>query len=364
MLGVKAVPAIGGIQLYTEEVGKRLVARGHQVRVYCRRQYMENGAAPDYCGLTRRLTPGIRGKHLDALTHTATAAWHCRRHPVDVAHFHGIGPTAFAPLVRRGGRTKIVITIHGLDWQRQKWGRAARACLRSTARASLRWADAVTAVSRSVQRFYREQFGQEIAYVPSGITPQSPEPPEEILKLGLEPGQYLLYLARLVPEKGSHYLLQAFRELGTDQRLVIAGGSNYRDPYVDRLRGMADERVLFPGYVRGRLQRELYAHAYLYVLPSDLEGLPLTILEALSYGRCVLASDIEPNVEALGGCGYTFRQGDVADLRQHLAHLLERPDLVAAETEKAQTYIARERNWETTTDAFEQLYGQLLGSAA
>jgi len=359
MLGVKAVPAIGGIQLYTEEVGKRLVARGHEVTVYCRRQYMEDSVAPDYCGLMRRLTPGIRGKHLDALTHTATAAWHCRQHPPQIAHFHGIGPTAFAPLVRRGGRTKVVITVHGLDWQRGKWGRAAKACLRSTAGASLRWADAVTAVSRSVQRFYQEQFGQEIAYVPSGITPQSPEPPEEIIKLGLEPERYVLFLARLVPEKGCHYLLEAFRELDTDQRLVIAGGTNYRDPYVDRLHELADERVLFPGYVRGRLQRELYAHATLYVLPSDLEGLPLTVLEALSYGRCVLASDIEPNVEALGGCGYTFRQGDAADLRQQLTRLLGHPELVAAEREKAQSYIARERDWEKTTDAFEQLYSQL-----
>jgi len=361
MLGSKGIPYMGGIQHYIEHLGARLVQRGHEVVVYGRRQYVAEPAL--YRGMERRHSWGLKGKHLDAPTHTLTAAWAARRGGFDVIHIHGSAQSFVLPLLRRTTSARTVVTIHGLDWRGRKWNRLASWCMRQAAAAPRRYAHATTAVSQVLVRTYEAEFGYAPQFVPTGVEPAGPVPAQMIAERGLSPNRYVLCVSRLVPEKGVHHLLEAFRDLDCPYQLVIAGASNYRDPYVQRLQALANDRVQFLGYVQGRLLAELYSHAYLMVQPSDLEGLPLTVLEALSYGRCVLASDIEPNVEALGGCGYTFRQGDVADLRQHLAHLLGHPELVAGEQQKAQTYIAEERNWERTADAFEYLYSQLVERA-
>lgn len=361
MLGAKAVPAIGGIAQYIEEIGSRLVQRGHEVTVYCRPHFLD-GQRGDYRGMHRIVTSGLRGKHLDASTHTLTAALHALSQDYDVVHIHGAAPTVVAPLLQLRPPCRLVATLHGLDWSGSKWGTSASTIMYCGARIGVASVDEVTAVSRWVRDECVRRLHRPATFIPTGVSFPQLLAPRELNTVGLQPSGYIFCASRLVPEKGVHYLLEAFAGLDTDRKLVIAGNCPYEDRYVQRLRAAADERVIFVGYVKGRLLAELFSNAYLYVQPSESEGLPLAILEALSYGRCVVASDIPQNQEALGQCGYSFTTRDSEALRAQLAYLLRREDLVGAEFGKARDYIRRDRNWDITTDRYEEIYeGLLLG---
>ncbi len=360
MLGVKAVPAIGGIAHYVEELGAHLAQRGHEVTVYCRPHYLE-GPSTTYRGMQRVNVRGLKGKHLDALTHTLASAVRALGQGFDIVHVHGVGPGCVAPLLRLARRSRTVVTVHGIDWQREKWSRTAGALIHFGARVANAATHAVTAVSESVRDEYERNTGRKALYISTGVVPAELIETQELAQFDLRADEYILAVARLVPEKGLHYLVEAFEGLDTPKKLVIAGDARDGDIYAKRLLARAGDRIRFLGYVTGRPLAELYSNAYLFVQPSDLEGLSISVLEALSYGRCVLASDIAPNVEALGGCGYTFRAGDVQDLREKMLALLDHPADVAARAAEGREYILAQRSWETTTDHFEALYNRLLG---
>ncbi len=367
MLGVKAVPCPGGICTYVEELGSRLVSRGHEVTVYCRRQYLDydvdHSEIPPYQGITRKLSPGLRGKYLDALTHTFTSALDSLRQDYDIIHIHGSAPAIVAPLLRLRPNRPIVVTIHGLDWQGNKWGPLATAAMRLAASVPLRFAHELTVVSKGLQQFYREKFGREATYIPTGVELSEIQPPQEIKRRwNLGTHDYILFVGRLTAEKGLEYLLSAYEALDTEKKLVIVGDSNFPDSYVYDLKRRATDGVVFTGYLQGRTLAELFSNAYLYVQPSTLEGISVAVLEALSYGRCVLASDIPGNREALGECGYTFGVGNVDGLRNKLAMLLDNPELVAVQYGIARNYVRREHNWERATDEFQKVYHRLVGS--
>jgi len=359
MLGVKAVPTIGGIARYVEEVGARLVERGHEVTVYCRPHYL-NGSRGPYRGMERVVVRGVRGKHLDTITHTLTSLCDALPRRFDILHFHGVGPAVFSPLARwRNGHT-IVVTAHGADWDREKWGWAAKSFLRAGTRAAAKWAANWVAVSHSVADECARVAGSRPEVIPSGVNPTDTPPPQELYGLGLAPRGYLFCAGRLTPEKGLHYLIEAHQKARTDKRLVIAGSCPHKSRYVDELRRLANDQVLFPGFVQGRLLQELFGHAYLYCQPSNLEGLPLSVLEAMSHGTCVLASDIAAHLEALDGHGFTFRAGDVDDLAAKLQALLADPARVQATGLAAREHVCRHRTWDVTTDHYEALYENLV----
>lgn len=360
MIGVKSVPCPGGIATYAEQLGSRLVARGHEVTIYCRRQYLNgDGEAPiaPYRGMQRRLSPGLRGKYLDAMSHTLTSAAGALGCDYDVLHIHGSAPAFVLPLLRLKRRCPVVVTIHSLDWEGRKWGPVATATMRGAARVPVLLADEITVVSRRLQRYYRENFGRETTYIASGAQVAQIETPDEITRRwGLDSHRYLLFVGRLTPEKGLEYLIEAYRRIDTEMPLVLVGGTNYDDPYVEALLAEADDRIIFTGYQSGATLAELFSNAYLYVQPSTLEGLSMAVVEALAYGRFVLASDIPGNVEALGECGRTFRAADTDDLHHQLVKLLGDPDTVAGQFERARERVVREYDWEKTADGFEKVF--------
>lgn len=360
ILGAKAIPYMGGINAYVEQTGSRLVKRGHEVVVYCRRKYLRRHDRGPYRGMQRVLTPGLGTKHLDALTHTLTAALHVLRQDADIVHIHGSGQSVVSPILRLSRRQKVLVTIHAMDWCGTKWGPAARLCLRTAARVPVRFAHEITAVSRTLQSFYEEAFGRRPTFVPTGIEILEPLPPRRIREFGLQGNDYFFFAGRFVPEKGCHLLIDAYERLDTDKRLVIAGAATHDDPYGEQLLARASDRVLFVGHVSGELLQELFSNAYLFVQPSLLEGMPVAVLEALSYGRCVLASDIPGNVEALDGHGFTFQAGDVDELSAKLRSLLDSPDVVTAQRDSALEYVRRERTWDKTVDALESVYERAL----
>lgn len=360
MLGVKSVPAAGGIARYVEELGSHLVTRGHEVTVYCRPHFLDDPDCSPYRGIERRVTPGLRGKHLDAPTHTLSAALHSLRQDFDILHIHGLAPGFVAPLIRALSHKRVVTTVHAWDSQGAKWGRAASACMDRAGHVALRLSHAVTAVSRGLVESLATERGYEASYTPPGVRLPELVPSEELAQHGIEPGRYVLCVARLMPEKGVHLLIDAFGRIPGPYQLVIAGDCPYKSDYVARLKSAADSRVRFMGYVSGRLLQELYSHALVFVQPSQLEGLPLAVLEALSYGRCVLASDIPQNVEALGGHGFTFRAGDADSLAQQLEVLLARLESEQHFNAAGRDHVAREYDWGRTALLFENVYEQCL----
>ena len=214
-------------------------------------------------------------------------------------------------------------------------------------------------LNHSNQTYFRDTYHRETHYIPNGVNRPAYAPPELIRKrFGLEYGSYLLFLGRLVPEKGCHHLCEAFKRLKTDKKLVIAGGVSDSGDYINTLKALAagDDRILFTDFVDGALRDELYSNAYLFVLPSDLEGMPLSLLEAMSYGNCVLVSDIEECTNVIHDRGITFRKGDVNDLEAKLRYAIEHPNAVRMFKWLSSDYICDRFQWDKVVDATLKLY--------
>jgi glycosyltransferase involved in cell wall biosynthesis len=353
-MGLKGVPFPGGVETVVEEVGSRLVARGHEVIVFVRPHYTPR-TQKSYRGMRLVNLPSIPTKNLDAITHSFLSVIGAMRFKPDLVHIHSTGNSIYAFLPRWFGIPSVV-TSHGLDWQRVKWGKFARGFLKWTDRTTCTFPTATTAVSQKMQRYYQETFGRKVSYIPNGSNEVNKLPPNEILKLGLKGNDYLLFASRLVPEKGCHYLIQAYKRLETDKMLVIAGDGVLGDAYAELLKKEANPNILFLGFVKGDLLKELLSNAYLYILPSEIEGLSAGLIEAMSYQNCVLVSDIEENREAIGKSGITFKNRSVEDLTDKLGFLLKNKRVVKKQRRDCFESARSRYNWDKVTDQYENLY--------
>ena len=253
---------------------------------------------------------------------------------------------------------RTVATIHGLDWQRSKWGGFATKILKLGEKTAAKYADEVIVLSLNVQQYFLDTYGRKTIYIPNGVTDTEFREPEVITeKFGLEKDKYILFLGRIVPEKGITYLLEAFSRVDTDMKLVIAGGKSHTDDYANEVKRLAkqDSRVVLTGFVQGNLFSELYSNAYLYTLPSDVEGMPISLLEAMSFGKRCLVSDIPENVEACGDYAMYFQKSNVDDLEKKLADAITKPDLFHTEYE-IMNYCHNRFNWNQVTSASVRLY--------
>jgi glycosyltransferase involved in cell wall biosynthesis len=336
--GRGVVSKYSGIETYYEEIGKRLAEMGHDVTVYCRTYF--SPAQPAHNGMRLVRLPTIRSKHLETLVHTFLSTVHALFGDSDIVHYHCLGPALFSFLPRWFGK-KTVVTVQGLDWQRKKWGRIASAILRLGEQASVRLPDLTMVVSRTLQDYYRSRYGTETSYVPNGTTLRQRRMAGRLQEWGLVPGGYILFLGRFSPEKNCELLIQAYEQMNTPVKLVLAGGPSHSQAYVRRLRQYQSDRIRVLDWVSGEALDELLTNAMLFVLPSDLEGLSLALLDAMGAGVCVLASDIPENRELVDGSGFTFRHGDRDDLERMLRLLISEPEIRTAAASKA-----RERVWE------------------
>jgi len=354
MIGQKGIPATyGGIERHVHELATRLFARGHEVVVYCRSHYTPKDARVEGVELVRLASWNT--KHLDAITHVAFSSVHCLFAHADVVHYHALGPSSLAWLPRVVGR-RIVTTVHGLDWRRDKWGSIAAGYLRLSERAATSFSDATIVVSRTLEDHFRRAGATRLHYIPNGTVLPEPGPLEPIRRRGLAPDDYILFVGRLVPEKGLHTLLEAHRVAAPERKLVVAGEGHFTDEYVDRCRALANENVDFVGSVYGDELASLQQHAAVVVVPSALEGLSIALLEAMSFGRAVLGSDIPENAEVLDGCGASFRTGDPADLASRLRALLDDPARRAELGRLARIRIEREYDWDRVTEQTLDVY--------
>lgn len=256
---------------------------------------------------------------------------------------------------------KAVVTVQGLDWQRKKWSSLASSVLRLGESASAHFPNRTMVVSRALQGWYREQHFIDALYVPNGGLLRERSQPRKTLEWGLTPGRYVLFLGRFSPEKGCHLLVEAFEQVETDAKLVMAGASSYCDEYSRELRTHAGERIVMLEWVSGEILDELLTNAMILVLPSDLEGLSLALLDAMGAGLCVLTSDVPENREVVDGAGFTFQRGNVADLADRLRFLIANPSIRDAAGRTARKRIEGHYQWQGIAEDIEATYFEILG---
>ncbi len=370
MLGHKAIPSTrGGIETVLTNLCPLLVQRGAAVTCYNR---SADQVAPEFLPeIQNKRFRGVRLKKartlpmrgVSAMLASFTAAIACAFSRYDVVHFHAEGPCAAMFLPKLFGK-KCVATVHGLDWQREKWGHGLGSkYIHFGEKMLARHADAVIVLSESAREYFAQTYQRETVVIPNGIARPTRLEANLIQKrFGLSRESYLCLASRLTEEKGVHYLIDAFRRIDTEKKLVICGDSSDTDAYVAQLREMAqdDSRILFTGFLSGDVLAEIYSNAYLVCLPSNIEGMSLSLLEALAYGNAVVCSDIPENTSVCGEYALTFRKGDADDLRDKLEYLLQHEDIKNAYQSRAADYICGRFSWESTADATLALYQTLL----
>ena len=365
MLGHKRIPSReGGIEIVVEELSTRMVRKGHKVTCYNRRGHhvsgkkFDGGRLKEYKGIRVKSVFTVNGKGLAAMSSSFFAALAAALGKYDVVHFHAEGPCAMIWLPKLLGK-RCVATIHGIDWARGKWGGFAKKYIRFGEKMAVRYADEIIVLSKGVQEYFQEEYGRKTIFIPNGVNKAEKKAAGLIReKFALEKDEYILFLARLVPEKGLQYLIRAFKQIRTEKKLVIAGGSSDSGDFLKEIRELAadDPRIIFTGFVQGQLLDELYSNAYIYCLPSDLEGMPLSLLEAMSYGNCCLTSDIDECAEVVEDKAYTFRKADVNDLKDKLEYLIRHKDMVESYKLHAADYICNKYNWDEVVEKTLELY--------
>lgn len=369
MIGHKRIPSReGGIEIVVEELSVRMAALGHRVEVYNRFGHHVSGKKYEqeygwkgrkyYKGVRVYIVPTFKSSSLNAIVYSFFATARALFGGYDVLHYHAEGPCAMLWLPKLFHK-RIVVTIHGLDWQRAKWGVFASGVIKFGEKMAAKYADEVIVLSENVKQYFADTYNRRVTYIPNGINRPGKCSAELITeKYGLQKDGYILFLGRIVPEKGLHYLIEAFSKIDTDKKLVIGGGNSQAVEYMERIHRMAarDERIIMTNFVQGQILEELYSNAYAFVLPSDVEGMALSLLEAMSYGNCCLVSDICENTEVVEDKAFVFHKGDVKDLRRKLEYMLNHPEDVRAYAEQSADFICGKYNWDEVVDETMQLY--------
>lgn len=362
-IGQKGIPAtFGGVETHVERLAVGLSRLRHQVFVYCRPWYTRRQPS-FYKGVKLLYKSSIKTKNLDTISHVFLSSIDACRRNFDIIHYHGVGPSLLAWIPRLlCPATRVVITFHSIDRTHQKWGRLARFFLWLGEVCALKFAHETIVVSRMIQNYVMDRYNAQTLYIPNGIDKQKKQKARDITTaFGLVEKDYLMFLSRLIPHKGVHYLIDAYEKINTRKKLVIVGRGMYTDNYVksvvDRIKNNKHIMLLDDISMGSQLWRELYSNAYLFVHPSESEGLPIVILEAMSFGTCPLVSDIPENLEAIsGGYGFQFKNKSVLSLKNKMQYLLQHPGLVKHVGERAREHVEKNYNWKDIITQIDRVY--------
>lgn len=369
MIGHKRIPSReGGVEIVVEEISTRLVKLGHEVTAYNRKGHHVSGKEFDdnnetvemdnYKGIKVVAVPTIEKKGLAAVTSSMFGTLKAIFGKYDCIHYHAEGPCAMLWIPHMLG-IRTVATIHGLDWQRAKWGGFATKYLKFGEKMAAKYADEVIVLSNNVKQYFKDTYNRDTVFISNGISEPEVKAAKVIKeKWNLEKDEYILFLGRIVPEKGIQYLIEAFKEIKTDKKLVIAGGASDTDSFMNEIKEKAkgDDRIIFTGFVQGQALEELYSNSYIYTLPSDLEGMPISLLEAMSYGNCCLVSDIPECAEVVEDKGITFEKSNISSLKNELENLCMNPKEVKEYKASAKDFILQRYNWDKVVEETLDLY--------
>lgn len=370
VIGHKRIPSReGGVEIVVGELSSRMASRGNKVVVYNRKSehiagkgYNADNSLKQWKGVDIKWVPTPNSAKLNAIVYSALATARAVFRKYDIIHFHAEGPAAMV-LLAKLFKKKTVVTVHGLDWQRSKWGGFATKFLKFGEKTAAKYADEIIVLSENVKNYFKSTYNRDTNYIPNGI--EKPDLASASIigeKYSLKKDGYILYLGRVVPEKGIHYLIEAYNSLNTSMPLVIAGGASHTVEYENQIHETAkgNKNIIFTGFVQGAELAELYSNAYIYCLPSDLEGMPISLLEAMSYDNCCLTSNIDECTEVCVNNAVYFEKGNAADLRDKLDYLIKNPQIVSSYKEKARDYICNKYNWDDVCDKTLQLYKNII----
>lgn len=374
MIGQKGYPArFGGVERHVAEISERIVRAGHNVTVYNRAWYGGN-TNEVIDGIAVVTVPTAKTKHLDAIVHTLFSTIHAMYKKADVIHYHGVGPSLLSWIPRVFSNAKVVTTFHCIDRHHQKWNWFARFMLHLGERAACMFAHETITVSRGLQQYCRNEYVKETTYIPNGVSVRDEHAtPHDVLDTyGLAAGKYILMVSRLVPHKGAHILIKAFQKMkaelflhkdAQDMKLAIVGGSAYTDDYVSSLHTLAGKSndIVFTDYQSGDALDTLFRSAAYVVHPSMNEGLPITVLEAMSYGQPTLVSSIPEHLEVVKDTTMHFTENDVASLAEKMIMMMDMSDEEKQHISNAnKAHVLKEYNWDDIVESIVDVYTTIL----
>ncbi|MDD5281878.1 MAG: glycosyltransferase [Candidatus Omnitrophica bacterium] len=360
-MGIRGVPAnYGGFETFVEEFGSRLAEKGHCVTVYNRSNWVKY-IEKTYRGMRLIRLPAIQNKHLDTISHTFLSMLHAIFNKYDMVYICGVGNSPLSFIPRIFG-CKTILNVDGLDWQREKWGKIAKLYLKTSEYLATILANIIITDSKTIQEYYIRKYNKQTVYIPYGVnieqTPGMGTQNDKFLNLsGIEKGKYILFVGRLVPENGAHYLIESYLKLKTDLKLVIVGDAPYSKRYIRFLKSFENKNIIFTGYLFGDRYRQLSSHASIFVLPSKSGGTRPVLLEQMALGNCILVNEIQQNLETIGeaGCSYSEETKDNS-LKDKLEYLINNPLVREAYGKKAVEWVKREYSWDNIADSYEQLF--------
>ncbi len=370
MIGQKGIPAsYGGVERHTEELAVRLAEKEHRIFVYARDYYIPKKIS-EFKKVKIIKIPTIQSKNLDAICHTFLSSLDVLMRDVDIIHYQGIGPSSLLlipKILKR--KAKIVVTFHTRDYLNPKWGWFAKFYLKLSEKIMIRFADQIIVVSKNLKDYCQTKYQKKIYYIPNGISLPVEDSSEEITdNFCLEKNNYILTVSRLVEQKGIHFLIEAYNSICQKKSLekipplVIVGGAVHADNYFKKLKKTAGDnpKIIFLGFQQGKELQGLFSNCLFFVNPSVLEGLSIALLEAMSYGKCVLVSDIPENLEAVNHqaekYGAAFENKNAADLAEKIEFLLSNPELIKEKGKQAQDYVLKKYNWDKITSETIEVY--------
>lgn len=366
MIGHKMMPSRrGGIETVLTILCPLLAKKGHSVTCFNRsgyeieKEYTKLVINNEFEGVKLKYVLTMKKKGIAALTSSFFASIHAAIGPYNIIHYHAEGPCAMMWIPKLFHK-RCIVTVHGLDWQREKWKSSyASKYIKFGEKMLVRHADEIIVLSKKTQEYFNETYQRSTHFIPNGVYRPSIRVANKITEFyGLHKDEYFCSVSRLTEEKGIQYLIKAYLKIKTDKKLVIAGDINERGDYAARLKDMAkgSPNIIFVGFVSGIILDEIFSNAYSYILPSDIEGMPLSLLEAMSYGNAVIGSDIAEIAEVVENKAIIFQKGNIDDLTEKLQLLNDNPLLVRKLKEESADFICKKYNWDDITERTEKLY--------
>lgn len=353
IIGPRSLGYTAGIDHYVTETVARLSSKECKFTIYCRRLYKDDVDKSENIKKIKVAT--LNNKYLETPLYALLATFHALFGKYDIIHFQGLG-SAFCAFIPRIFGKRTLATIHALDWEGKKWGYLSKKILKLNGWIAAKFAHKTTVVSKVVQDYFRKYYNCEAIYTPNVVNVLPPRKPELIKKYGIDKNNYILFIGRMAPGKGCEYLISAFRKIDTGMKLVIAGDTIHEHDYMEKLKEKASEDIIFVGWVKDQLKEELFSNAYLFVQPSELEGMSSVLLEAMSYGRCIVASNIPQNAEVLRGVGYLFENKNVDSLKEAIKLLLHDDRGVVRMGELARERVLKDYGWEKMIKLWKDIY--------
>ncbi len=362
LLGTRGVPAsYSGFETCVEQLGQRLVQRGHEVTVYCRSHHITYEGT-EYKGMRLIMLPTIANKYLDTIIHSFISSIHALPERYDIALYFIAGNSPVTWIPRLVG-TKSILNVDGLDWKREKWPTFAKKYIQFAEYLATKLPTDYITDSQVVQDYYLDRFNSMSSCIPYGSEVEILPAGETLKKFGLQSGKYILFVGRLVPENCVDHLVDAFRELDTDFKCVIVGDSAYSQEYISMLkeRAKGDPRIIFTGYIFGKGYHELGSNASVFVESSGVGGTHPALIEAMAFGNCVVVNNTPENLETIGNAGFAYvGNNGAADLKGVLQSLLDDPDLINRYGLLAQQHAKVHYTWDAVTEEYEQLFQRVL----